>query len=195
MTVQGDSARFAIFVFGSDGDEYRLQTGDKVVFAVKHYDFTEQGNIFSVESDSEHLDDTGRPVFVINAGDTNHIAPGEYVYDVKLILADGTVDTVVPIDKRRPFIVKLNTANTGALSDDDNKDSKDENSKAIKREIDEEIAAHNVSPSSHKDIRDEVASNKKAIDDIERDNVDDHDMHFWTGSDVKDIVSQAFEDE
>lgn len=95
--VRGDSAVLDIMLNVSENEPYTPEDGDKLSFAMK--------------SKSSAPNDTNQPILVIDIPtDTMQLVikpehtknlpcgeyNGHYKYDIKLIKADGFVDTVVP---------------------------------------------------------------------------------------------------
>ena len=87
--TRGDSASFGITVM--DGTtEYELQEGDVLRFTVRR-------NIYSTTKSLQKILGYGDTMeFVIEPEDTVGLNFGNYVYDVELTLADGTVNTIIP---------------------------------------------------------------------------------------------------
>lgn len=88
--IRGDTAEFDVEVADQNGNPYELQPGDKLEFTVKKKSTDEVPLIHK----------TGSYVR-INPEDTNVLEFGNYVYDVQLTLADGKVDTIVPMNTIR----------------------------------------------------------------------------------------------
>ena len=83
--TRGDSAEFDITVYDADGNIYELQEGDKVEFTVKE-------NVYAKTALRQKTGTQGQ----IKPGDTASLSYQNYVYDVQVTLADGTVDTIIP---------------------------------------------------------------------------------------------------
>lgn len=86
--TRGDSAEFDIELSTCDGEPYEPQEGDVIEFTVKDNVYSSQALIHK----------TGSRIF-IEPEDTAKMSYKEYVYDVQVTLADGTVDTVIPPSK------------------------------------------------------------------------------------------------
>ncbi len=69
--TKGDSGYFVIKLQNSDGTEFQAENGDEIVFSVKK----RAGNTATV------IKKTGMEI-IFEAGDTEKIPSGEYVYDV-----------------------------------------------------------------------------------------------------------------
>lgn len=92
--TRGDSASIAVSLKNPDGTEYVLQSGDVLLFTVKHNCITEDIII--------QKDISTDAIININPADTAALLYGEYFYDVQLTKANGDVNTVIP---PRDFIV------------------------------------------------------------------------------------------
>lgn len=86
--TRGDSAEFDIELSSCDGEAYEAQEGDIIEFTVKE-------NVYS----SEALIHKKGNKIIIAPEDTAKMSYKEYVYDVQVTFADGTVDTVIPPSK------------------------------------------------------------------------------------------------
>ena len=87
--TRGDTAYLTFPMTTSANEEYVMQAGDKLEFAVRE----------TVESESAliHKTVTGGNEFHIEPSDTPGLAFGKYKYDVQLTMADGDVFTVTPV--------------------------------------------------------------------------------------------------
>lgn len=86
--VRGDTLPIHITISSNDG-EYELQEGDKLYFSVKKS--TKITDPILVQK--EMTVSTG-PQCVLSSEETS-LAYGNYKYDVELIQADGTVQTII----------------------------------------------------------------------------------------------------
>lgn len=85
-------------------DEYEPQTGDSIRFALK----TPKMNAKRTEyADAEPLIlrdiSISDQILRLNPADTKPLGFGDYVYDIELTYADGTVDTFI---ESAPFVIK-----------------------------------------------------------------------------------------
>lgn len=92
--TRGDSASIEVLLENPDGSAYTLQSGDVLLFTVKHNCITE--NIIIQKDISTNA------IINIIPGDTNDLLYGIYFYDVQLTKANGAVHTVIP---PRDFII------------------------------------------------------------------------------------------
>jgi len=92
--TRGDSASISVALKNPDGTDYTLQSGDSLLFTVKHNCITE--NIVIQKDISED------GIINLIPTDTNTLLYGVYFYDVQLTRANGSVNTVIP---PRDFII------------------------------------------------------------------------------------------
>lgn len=92
--TRGDSASITVSLKNPDGTDYELQTGDELIFTVKHNCITEDIII--------QKDISSNGIIILQPSDTNDLLYGVYFYDVQLTRANGSVNTVIP---PRDFIV------------------------------------------------------------------------------------------
>lgn len=90
---QGDSAVCDVSITNPEFpyEEYELQEGDSLIFTVR-------ATPKMLDSDEEPLIQKtllGNQV-VLDSADTVNLEVGQYYYDVKLIFADGSVNTIIP---------------------------------------------------------------------------------------------------
>ncbi len=90
--VRGDTARIQLYISDPDGNEYVPEVGDVIRFATKK---TYLDTTPAIVKDI----DTGTLILEIAPIDTKDLqmggTKGQYVYDIELTKADGTVDTFI----------------------------------------------------------------------------------------------------
>lgn len=90
---QGDSAVCDVSITNPEFpyEEYKLQEGDSLIFTVR-------ATPKMLDSDEEPLIQktlSGNQI-VLESADTVNLEVGQYYYDVKLIFADGSINTIIP---------------------------------------------------------------------------------------------------
>lgn len=94
--TRGDTFRAYVSIAHKDGTEYTPVDGDSVRFALKRNAFNRAGSGFA---DTEPLIYKAIPndtlLLQIDPEDTKPLAFGSYFYDIKITMADGTVDTFI----------------------------------------------------------------------------------------------------
>lgn len=98
--IIGDTGTFA---FNLTSDEvFELGEGDKIVFTLKK---TKDSDPIIQKTITEFED--GWVIVPLLPSDTANMEKATYIYDLKLIRADGNVDTLLPNNKESaPFILK-----------------------------------------------------------------------------------------
>lgn len=101
--TRGDSFSATVGIYNADGSAYTPEAGDAVRFALKRPQMT-VGNKSYVDKTpilvkSISTDDL---ILSLDPADTSSLDFGEYVYDIELTKADGTVDTFITAS---PFIL------------------------------------------------------------------------------------------
>ena len=90
--VRGDTARISVSITDAEGAEYIPVEGDTLRFAVKKK-YTDETVVIEKQIDINAL------ILQIDPADTKNLQMGEtkgqYVYDVEITQADGTVDTFI----------------------------------------------------------------------------------------------------
>lgn len=86
--TRGDTCRIKITLNDDNGDEYTPQEGDVIRFAAKK-EYTDSEPVIFVEVPTDTM------VLEIKPNDTKHLPFGNYVYDLQITFADGTVNTFV----------------------------------------------------------------------------------------------------
>lgn len=86
--TRGDSASISVSLKNPDGTDYNLQSGDMLMFTVKHNCITEDIII--------QKDISSDCIINLIPTDTNTLLYGVYFYDVQLTKANGAVNTVIP---------------------------------------------------------------------------------------------------
>lgn len=90
VMTKGDSAQIEIGLRDGDGSAYEPQTGDTMRFAMKKL-YTDAQPLITKQIDMESM------TLYLDPIDTSALdAPCQYVYDIQVTLANGTVDTVIP---------------------------------------------------------------------------------------------------
>lgn len=87
--VRGDTGAFSVrpMIRG----EYVLQDGDQVWFTVRKI----KDQTIVIQKMTDEFEDYAAG-FVINPEDTIPLELGNYIFDLKLIRGDGTVDSLIP---------------------------------------------------------------------------------------------------
>ena len=94
--TRGDTAIIQVSMT-RDGEDYTPVDGDAVRFAAKHPKMTSGNKQYKDDDPVLVLDipiDTMQ--LTIAPEDTKSLDFGEYVYDIQITFADGTVDTFIP---------------------------------------------------------------------------------------------------
>lgn len=93
--TRGDTAVIQVSMT-RDGETYTPETGDAVRFAVKHPKMTSGNKQYK---DTEPVLELDIPIdtmqLTIEPEATAELDFGEYVYDIQITFADGTVDTFI----------------------------------------------------------------------------------------------------
>lgn len=85
--TRGDTLSLTVGIMQGD-DEYQVQAGDVIRFAMKRfYTDSEPLIIKVIDNDSLSLQ--------LDPEDTKNLPFGSYVYDVEITMEDGTVDTFI----------------------------------------------------------------------------------------------------
>ena len=84
--VRGDTLRAKLTLQDKAGNLYIPTADDEILFTVKRNAMTDKALIQVRVENSE---------VVLNPADTENLEFGSYVYDVQVILSDGTRDTVI----------------------------------------------------------------------------------------------------
>jgi hypothetical protein len=85
--TRGDSAILNLSITDKDGNAYILSSGDTVVLTVKTDTVTTAYVIQKTLINGQ---------FSILPSDTEALSYGDYIYDVQLVMNDGTTDTIIP---------------------------------------------------------------------------------------------------
>lgn len=93
--TRGDTLRVKVNI-EKDGVEYLPVEGDSVRFALKHPTKTSDGGEYS-DKDPLILKTipTDTMILTLEPSDTKPLHFGDYVYDLEITFADGTVDTFI----------------------------------------------------------------------------------------------------
>lgn len=89
ILTRGDTLTLKL-TLKKDGDDYEIQEGDSIRFAMSKYYLGEDG----YELIKEKTIPTDTLELVLNASETR-IEPREYNYDIEITHQDGTVDTFI----------------------------------------------------------------------------------------------------
>lgn len=90
--VRGDTGTFS--VRPKINGEYALQDGDHLYFTLR--------KIKALANERPEISkdittfDNGKAEIVINPSDTENLELGNYIYDLKMVRSDGTVDSLIP---------------------------------------------------------------------------------------------------
>jgi hypothetical protein len=87
--VRGDTGTFS--VRPKINGEYVLKEGDHLWFTVRKI----KDKTILLQKDVTEFDD-GKAEIIINPSDTANFEIGNYIYDLKMIREDGTVDSLIP---------------------------------------------------------------------------------------------------
>lgn len=101
--TRGDTLDITIQIYNADGSAYTPEAGDTIRFAVKRSQMT-IGNKRYVDASPLIIKPISTDDFVLSLApsDTSSLDFGQYVYDIELTKADGTVDTFITAS---PFIL------------------------------------------------------------------------------------------
>jgi len=103
--VRGTTNTFDITVRDTDGNEYTLADGEKVVFGIKRK-LDDSKAIFAKTTTSGK---DGVYTVTIEPADTEDLDPGRYFYDVGLLSGTQYYNVV----KHKPFIIRANVTSRG----------------------------------------------------------------------------------
>lgn len=90
--VRGDSEAITVKLTNAAGELMPLVPGDTVYFTVKDSAYTEVKLLQVVVTEFEE----GVALITIRPEDTKQLPFREYVYDVQVTFADGSVKTIIP---------------------------------------------------------------------------------------------------
>lgn len=91
--VRGDSEAITVKLTNAAGELMPLVPGDTVYFTVKDSAYTEVKLLQVVVTEFEE----GVALITIRPSDTKQLPFREYVYDIQITFADGSVKTVIPM--------------------------------------------------------------------------------------------------
>ncbi len=94
--TRGDTFRSTILLEYEDGRPYTPTEGDSLRFALKHRTKNHKGTAYK-DIDPLILKDipTSTMVLQLDPEDTKPLDFGDYVYDIEITFADGSVDTFI----------------------------------------------------------------------------------------------------
>ena len=88
ILTRGDTLKLSVALYNADGTEYTPQAGDVIRFAMKK-DYTDANPILNITIPN------ATQILTIDPVDTKTLEFGQYVYDIEITKADGTVDTFI----------------------------------------------------------------------------------------------------
>lgn len=95
ILTRGDTLLLKVDIL-KDGEAYTPEDGDVVRFALKHKSMTsDKGNYTDNEPIFTKTIPNDTLVLQINPNDTKELSFADYVYDIQITFADGTVDTFI----------------------------------------------------------------------------------------------------
>lgn len=92
--TRGDTAVVQVSMT-KDGEAYTPEVGDAVRFAMRPAGLNSKGTAYKYEVCLEKAIPISTMVLTIEPEDTKDLNFGEYVYDIQITFADGTVDTFI----------------------------------------------------------------------------------------------------
>ena len=92
--IKGTSRYITVDLTDNDGNVYKLESGDKLIFGVKRDRYSTAYIIKKTLTADDELD--GKYTFALTPEDTN-IFPCRYFYDIGLQFSDGEFQMVVPL--------------------------------------------------------------------------------------------------
>ena len=93
--TRGDPLRTPVGIFLRDGTEYEIQQGDTLRFAMRPAGLNAKETAFRHEVVLVRAIPTATRILELRPGDTKDLPFGTYKYDVELVMADGTTDTII----------------------------------------------------------------------------------------------------
>ena len=84
--VRGDSESITVSC-----EQHPFEPGDEIVLTIRKTASTKEKTLQKIVKDFED----GKAVISFEPGDTAELAFGEYIYDIQLTFADGTVKTII----------------------------------------------------------------------------------------------------
>ena len=97
--IRGDSESITVTLADTDGNTLDFEEGDTIFFTVKESVHTAKIIFQNIVVEF----DNGEAIIEILPEDTNQLRPKEYVYDIQLTRADGSVTTIIKPSK---FIIE-----------------------------------------------------------------------------------------
>lgn len=89
--IRGDTVELSIELYDDEGNPYEVQQDDVLLWTVKRNTRTKEKILQKQVTD----------IIRIEHEDTKDLPPTEYVWDLQLTQADGTVTTVIPPSRMR----------------------------------------------------------------------------------------------
>lgn len=96
--TRGDTLRVQI-TLTQDGETYTPEVGDAVRFAMRPAGLNSKGTAYKYDICLTKAIPISTMVLELEPDDTEELDFGEYVYDIQITFADGTVDTPIPTSK------------------------------------------------------------------------------------------------
>ena len=78
-----------------NGEPYELQEGDEVRFALKHSTMNSKKTEFRDQNPLVKKTIGNDLILTLDPSDTKKLGFGNYIYDIQITLANGTVDTFI----------------------------------------------------------------------------------------------------
>ncbi len=88
ILTRGDTLKLTVALYNADGTTYTPDPADTIRFAMKK-EYSDANPILNITIPNETL------ILTINPNDTKTLEFGQYVYDIEITKADGTVDTFI----------------------------------------------------------------------------------------------------
>lgn len=89
--TRGDTFECKVNIYNADGSEYTPENDDVIRFAMKRTIEDRKPCITKVIPNNTQI-------LSISSNDTKKLCFGDYLYDVQITFANGTVDTFIPVN-------------------------------------------------------------------------------------------------
>jgi hypothetical protein len=93
--TRGDTLRTPVGIFLRDGTEYEIQNGDTLRFALRPAGLNAKETAFRHDVVLVKSIPVNTLILELVPADTKELPFGKYKYDVELVMADGTTDTII----------------------------------------------------------------------------------------------------
>ena len=93
--TRGDTLRSPVGIFKRDGTEYEIQGGDTLRFAMRPAGLNAKETAFRHDVVLVKAISTATLILELRPEDTKDLPFGKYKYDIELVMADGTTDTII----------------------------------------------------------------------------------------------------